>query len=128
MKSKVFIIIIAFILFGIAGLLYAYFYAMNSPWKISSDLAKIMIDKQKVDLILDVRTDFERKTLGFYPQSVHIQSADLEKEMPTKYPNKEIKIIAYCNTGQRARKATEILHKLGYKNAYYIVGSYTAIM
>ena len=87
-----------------------------------------MIDKQKVDLILDVRTDFERKTLGFYPQSVHIQSADLEKEMPTKYPNKEIKIIAYCNTGQRARKATEILHKLGYKNAYYIVGSYTAIM
>ncbi len=125
MKYKFVFIIFAIILFVLG---FAYFYATNSPWKISSDVAKAMIQKQQVDLILDVRTDFERKTLGFYPQSIHIQSADLEKEMPTKYPNKDIKIIAYCNTGQRARKATDILHKLGYKNAYYIVGSYRSLM
>ena len=126
--SRLVFIIIAFILFGLAGLLYAYFYAMNSPWRISSNVAKTMIKKQNTDLILDVRTDFERKTLGFYPNSVHIQSADLEKIMPKQYPNKDIHIIAYCNSGQRARKATEILHKLGYKNAYYIVGSYSSLL
>ena len=33
----------------------------------------------------------------------------LETEFVKKYPNKNIFILAYCNTGQRARKAVEKL-------------------
>jgi len=95
---------------------------------VTSELAKQMLKDKKVDLVLDVRTNVERDTLGYYPGSVHIQSADLEKRMPIEYPNKDIYIIAYCNTGHRARLAAEKLQALGYKNAMYITSTYRSIL
>jgi rhodanese-related sulfurtransferase len=106
----------------------AYTYAVDSPLRISSEAGKRLIQGDKIDLILDVRTDVERSTLGFYPGSVHIQSADLEKRMPIDYPNKDIRILAYCNTGHRARIATEKLRRLGYVKSHYISSSYTTLM
>jgi rhodanese-related sulfurtransferase len=125
MKKYIFLFILCIItlFFG-----YAYFYAINSPYKISSTDAKQLIQQGKIDIILDVRTDLERETLGYYPGSIHIQSADLDKIMPIKYPNKNIYILAYCNTGQRARAATEKLHKLGYNNSFYIISGYTSLL
>lgn len=108
------------------GLLAYYLYDLstNSPYKISAEEAK----RQRFDLILDVRTDLERQTLSSHPDSVHIQSADLEKEMPLKYPNKSIKILVYCNTGHRARLATDKLHQMGYKNTVYITSGPQSII
>ena len=100
---------------------------MDSPYRISSEKAKELLQNNQIDLILDVRTDVERRTLGFYPGSIHIQSADLEDRMPIEYPNKDINILAYCNSGQRARIATEKLHSLGYKNAVYIATTYKSL-
>ena len=112
----------------IGALIYiAYTYAVDSRLRISSETGKRLIQERKIDLILDVRTDVERNTLGFYPGSVHIQSADLDQRMPSDYPNKEIRILAYCNTGHRARMATEKLRKLGYVNARYISSTYTTL-
>jgi rhodanese-related sulfurtransferase len=102
----------------------AYLYATSSPYRISSQEAKRRIGADEIDLILDVRTLVERESLGFYPGSVHIQSADLDKAMHVRYPNKNIRILAYCNTGHRARAATDKLHALGYKNAVFISSSY----
>ena len=106
---------------------YAYDYAVNSKYRISVDKAKELLKTNKVDVILDVRTDVERSTLGYYPNSVHIQSADLEKRMPKEFPNKDVHILAYCNTGHRARMATDKLHTLGYKNTVYIATPYTTL-
>jgi len=105
----------------------AYEYATSSPYRISSQEAKRRIKAGEIDLILDVRTDLEVQTLGFYPGSVHIQSADLEKEMSKRYPDRGIRILAYCNTGQRARAATDKLHALGYDKAVFIVTPYTSL-
>jgi len=117
------IFISALITFVIA----TYVYAVYSKWRISSLEAKRRIAAKEVDVILDVRTDAERATLGFYPGSVHIQSSDLTRVMPAKYPNKDIRILAYCNTGHRARLATDTLHSLGYNNAVYISSGYTSL-
>ena len=107
---------------------YLYIYATSSPRKISAEMAKALISKKQVDVLLDVRTDLERTTLGFYPGSVHIQAADLETKLPALYPNRDIRIIAYCNTGHRARMATDKLHALGYKNAVYIATTHKSLM
>jgi len=107
---------------------YLYRYAMDSPYRISSAEAKMLIQAKKIDLILDVRTDAELSLLGHYPGSVHIQSADLERRMQLEYPDKSIRILAYCNSGQRSRAATEKLHKLGYTNAAYIAGTYNTLL
>jgi rhodanese-related sulfurtransferase len=106
----------------------SYQYAVSSKYRVTTEQAKEIIKGKKIDVVLDVRTNAERDTLGYYPGSVHIQSADLEKRMLNEYPNKDIHIIAYCNTGHRARMAVEKLQELGYKNAIYISSTYRSIL
>ena len=126
MKRTVFALIIVILLSFITY--YLYQYATDSPYRISSQKARELIHMKKFDVILDVRTDLERSTLGFYPGSVHIERADLESKMPNLFPNKQTRILSYCNTGHRARMATDKLHKLGYKNVLYISSTYNTIM
>jgi len=104
-----------------------YKYATDSSYLISAVEAKKRIAEKRIDVVLDVRTDWERANLGLYPGSLHIQSADLEREAPLQIPDKNARILAYCNTGHRARLATDKLHALGYKNAVYISGRHTSI-
>ena len=111
----------------VAFLVYqAYLYATDSPYRISSEEAKYRIQNEEIDVILDVRTDIERETLGFYPGSVHIPSGELKVRLPSMVPNKQTRILAYCNTGHRARRAADTLHALGYENAVYISSNHTS--
>lgn len=116
------------IIFLILTIVLLYNYSISSPNRISSKIGKMLIKNNKIDIILDVRTKLERDSIGFYPNSVHIPASDLETEFINKYPNKNIFILAYCNTGQRARKAVEKLEKLGYMNVMYISGIYTELL
>ncbi len=122
------IIIGLLIIVLILSIVILYNYSISSPNRISSKIGKMLIKNNKIDIILDVRTKLERDSIGFYPNSVHIPSSDLETEFVNKYPNKNIFILAYCNTGQRARKAVEKLEKLGYMNVMYISGIYTELL
>ena len=106
----------------------AYLYATGSPYRISAPDAKKRIQDGQIDLILDVRTSAERATLGFYPGSVPIPSADLDVRMPALYPNKQTRILAYCNTGHRARMATDKLRGMGYTNAVFISSTYGSLL
>jgi len=126
MKLKYILLILILVL--IPFFYFMYRYAIDSPYRINSDYAKKLIRDKKIDLILDVRTNVERNTLGYYPGSVHIQSSELDELMPKKYPDRNIRILAYCNSGQRARKATEKLHTLGYVNAVYIATTYLSLL
>jgi rhodanese-related sulfurtransferase len=128
MKLRTILISVLIIVILLLIIRQAYLYATDSPYRISAKDAKHRIQQGKIDLILDVRTLLERNTLGFYPGSVHIQSSDLEKMMPNLYPNKQIRILAYCNTGHRARMATDKLHALGYINAVYISSQYQNLL
>ena len=118
------LILISFILLGY----YSYHYATTSPYLVSSAQAKELIKNKQIDVVLDVRTNLERSTLGFYPGSVHIQSTDLAKQMAVQVPDKNARILAYCNSGHRAKLATNKLQELGYKNTVYITTPYTFLM
>jgi phage shock protein E len=125
--KKGFLLFILLVLLAM-GIAFLYNYAVSSPYRITPEEAKVLIKNKDVDLILDVRTDIERETLGYYPGSIHIQAADLENRMPLQFPDKSIRIIAYCNTGQRSRNAVEKLQKLGYQNTHYISTTYTSLL
>ena len=128
MKNRTIIFSLIFISILFYTLWWAYRYAIDSPLRIPTEEAKRRLSKNQFDLILDVRTDAEVKTLGSYPGSVHIPADKVEKDMPAKYPNKSISILLYCNSGQRSRAAAEKLQKLGYKNAVYYAGPYQTLM
>ena len=127
MKRSLFFSLIFFSVLLILGVS-LYKYAIDSPYRISAEEAKQRITGKKIDLILDVRTQMERDTLGLYPNSVHIPSADLDTKAAEAIPHKNTRILVYCNTGQRARLATEKLREMGYKNTFYISGPHTSIL
>jgi rhodanese-related sulfurtransferase len=118
-------VLVAVVVLIVIGL---YLYATDSPYRISASDAKQRIQDGQIDLILDVRTSAERATLGFYPGSVPIPSVDLETKMPATYPNKQTRILAYCNTGHRARMATDKLRGMGYTNAVFISSTYGSLL
>jgi phage shock protein E len=99
---------------------YLYSLAVYGRWRISALDARQRLSKGKFDIVLDVRTALERETLGYYPGSVHLPSAELDSAMAARFPDKSASILVYCNTGHRARLATDKLHALGYENAVYI--------
>lgn len=122
-------ILVSFILIIATAIFYfLYNLAVNSHWRISPLEARSGLQNGNFDLVLDVRTGLERASLGYYPGSVHVPAADLEKIMPIKYPNKSISILVYCNTGHRARLATDKLIKLGYVNSRYIATSHLSLL
>jgi phage shock protein E len=82
----------------------------------------------KFDVYLDVRTYTERQYLGYYPNSLHIPSDKLKLNVRHEIPNKNTRILVYCNTGHRARKAAELLRNLGYTNVRYIVEPYALLL
>lgn len=92
---------------------------------ISSEKAKEMLINKNIDLVIDIRTKLEYN-LGHYPNAINIPVTSISKDS-TKDINKNQHILVYCNTGQRARKASEMLNKLGFNNVYYIAGTYRSI-
>jgi rhodanese-related sulfurtransferase len=116
-----------FLYSGIASLLYTVYaglkyYAITGKGLITSSRAKQMINNGKINHIIDVRTNTEYN-MGHYKGAKNIPVTSLNKKTLGKL-NKDSDILVYCNTGQRARRGAEIIRNLGFKNVYYIEGSY----
>ena len=86
-----------FLLFSITILAYtfwwAYRYAMDSPFRITTEEAKRRLANQQFDLILDVRTDAEVRALGIYPGAVHMPAANLKTGMKSQYRDTSMRIL-----------------------------------
>ena len=121
-----------FILYsGIASGLYALYsgfryYSLTGTHLVSSSDAKKLLYDNKIRTIIDVRTTTEY-SMGKYPNAINIPVQNLTKSS-MKGIMKSTPILIYCNTGQRARKASEILKKMGYENIYYIADSYRTLL
>ncbi len=59
--------------------------------------------------------------IGHYPNAVNIPLDNVEKEFQSKYQNKTIKILIYCRSGMRAKKAEQILKTQGYENIHVLM-------
>jgi rhodanese-related sulfurtransferase len=121
-RGNLFLLIPILAIFGY----FLYKYAMGGAAYISAEEAKRKLSNNEFDILLDVRTNMEYN-LGHYPNAKHIPITLLNERAPNELPDRNARILIYCNTGQRSRKASEILLALGYKNVRYIAGSYTTL-
>ena len=103
-----------------------YRYAINGFLYISADEARAKIAAKEIDVLVDVRTNMEYG-LGHAPGALHLPTGEIEQKASSVLPDKTARILVYCNTGQRARDASEKLYGLGYKNVRYISGTYLSL-
>ena len=84
--------------------------------KITSEEAKEEMNNGDVT-ILDVRTEEEYNS-GHIENSILITVDDIESKAEEILPNKDEKILVYCRSGNRSKKAADLLVKIGYTNVY----------
>lgn len=87
--------------------------------KISPQEAKQLMSKDCV--ILDVRTPEEYKE-GHIPDAILIPDYSITELAPQQLPDKDKLILVYCRSGNRSKKASELLLKMGYTNVKYFGG------
>lgn len=78
-------------------------------------------------IILDVRSQSEYDE-GHIPDSLHIPSNTLEKELANKLPDKTKTIVCVCHSGSRSALATNFLEAQGYTNVYNLAGGFMIYM
>jgi len=110
------------------GVILLLIYAYSGVQRIAIDTAKQSIRDGSIEYVVDIRTQLEYNS-GHYPHSLHIPVSSLSKEKIELYiPYKTASILVYCNTGQRARYAANLISEYGYTNVVYIAESYTLLL
>ena len=81
--------------------------------QITQDDAKRMMDEQDV-IILDVREDYEYDA-GHIKGAVLLPVGSISEETAASViPDKDSTVLVYCRSGNRSKKAMDILYKNGY--------------
>ncbi|MGO5075066.1 rhodanese-like domain-containing protein [Clostridium sporogenes] len=83
------------------------------------EIKQITTTPYSTALIIDVRTSKEFSN-GHIPESLNIPMDSFKDTMLSKNIDKNTKIIIYCNTGVRAKNASNLLDKLGFTNVYVL--------
>lgn len=83
-----------------------------------------MLKEEKVT-ILDVRSHLEFSH-GHIENAINVDVDDILENVEDLIPNKDKKIIVYCQSGNRSVTASKRLNELGYKNIYNLLGGFNA--
>lgn len=118
---RIFLILLLVVLFAFL------IYNTASPLAIYPDKAKALLKDGAFDHVVDVRTKREWD-MGHFPLAIHIPTVVIEEQLPLRIPDKNAKILFYCNTSTRARVAAETAEKMGYKNIKYLVGTHRNLL
>ena len=82
---------------------------------ITAEEAKQIMDTEEGYIILDVRTQ-EEYDQGHISGAVLIPNTEIEERAEEELPDKDQLILVYCRSGNRSKKAAQILGELGYTN------------
>ena len=84
---------------------------------------KQRMDKGEKFVLVDVREDNEWAK-GHIPNAVHMGRGIIERDIETKYPDKNTELVLYCGGGFRSALSADNLQKMGYKNVSSMDGGW----
>lgn len=84
---------------------------------LKANKLKEMIDNNKIDLIIDVRSN-ENYLKGHIPNSINIPINEIPDKLKLLEGYKEKHIVLYCGIGSQSISAGKVLLLNGYKNIY----------
>ena len=76
-------------------------------------------------LLIDVREDSEWAA-GHAKGALHLGKGIIERDIETKVPQKDTKLVLYCGGGFRSALAGDALQKMGYKRVISLDGGWKA--
>jgi rhodanese-related sulfurtransferase len=85
------------------------------------DDVKAMLDTKEKIVLVDVREESEFAK-DHLPGAVHMGKGVIERDVETKIPDPNTKLILYCGGGFRSALAADNLQKMGYTNVLSMDG------
>jgi len=82
---------------------------------ITAAEAKALMDSETGYVILDVRHDYEFEEKHIV-NAINIDNDEIEDKAESILTDKDQLILVYCKSGNRSKKASEKLAKMGYTN------------
>jgi rhodanese-related sulfurtransferase len=83
------------------------------------------LQNHKSVTIIDVREDDEWER-GHLPNATHLGKGIIERDIETRFPNKDTQLILYCGGGFRSALAAHSIQKMGYRNVLSLAGGVRA--
>ena len=93
--------------------------------EVDADQLKKMQSSSEKFLLIDVREDSEWAA-GHAAGATHLGKGVIERDIESKVPQKDAKIVLYCGGGSRSALAADALMKMGYSNVFSLAGGMTA--
>src|SRR3982751_1098878 len=77
-------------------------------------------------VLVDTREDSEWAA-GHVAGAVHLSKGVIERDIETKIPDKDAKLVLYCGGGFRSALVADNLKKMGYQNPISLDGGWRAL-
>jgi rhodanese-related sulfurtransferase len=93
--------------------------------EIDLDGFRRMQESGEAFVLVDVREESEWAA-GHAAGAVHLGKGVIERDIETRIPDHDTKLVLYCGGGFRSALAADNLRKMGYKNAISLDGGWRA--
>ncbi|PWU06857.1 MAG: sulfurtransferase [Terriglobia bacterium] len=87
---------------------------------------KKMVAAKEPHVLVDTREDSEW-TAGHVKGALHLSKGIIERDIETKVPDKNAKVVLYCGGGFRSALAADNLRKMGYSQPVSLDGGWSAL-
>ena len=89
--------------------------------EVDTDQLKKMQSSNEKFMLIDVREDGEWQE-GHAAGATHLSKGVIERDIESKVPQKDAKVVLYCGGGSRSALAADALMKMGYSNVFSLAG------
>jgi rhodanese-related sulfurtransferase len=94
--------------------------------EINVEQYKKMVEAGEPHLLIDVREESEYNA-GHVKGAVHLGKGIIERDIESRIPDQNSKLILYCGGGFRSALAADNLKKMGYANSISLDGGWRAL-
>jgi rhodanese-related sulfurtransferase len=85
-----------------------------------------MVAEGKPHVLVDTREDSEWSA-GHVRGAIHLSKGIIERDIETKVPDKDTKLVLYCGGGYRSALVADNLQVMGYTDAISLDGGWRAL-
>ena len=100
--------------------------AKSRVQEINIDQYKQMVASQEPHVLIDIREESEWAA-GHAKGAMYLGKGIIERDIETKVPQKDSKVVLYCGGGFRSALSADALRQMGYTNAISLDGGWRAI-